>query len=146
MKKGFTLIEMLVVVLIIGILSSVALPQYTKSVNKARVAEAKVGLKALAEGMNMYMQTYHSYDTNKSLKSTLDVQIPDSKNVKYSVTSCSGDNCTLQAEVVKNGNTLVKITTSSDPDASDYAKFRCGSSATECKNYGARANGSIYYF
>lgn len=36
MKNGFTLLELLEVVLIIGVLAGVALPQYTKAVDRSR--------------------------------------------------------------------------------------------------------------
>lgn len=49
MKKGFTLIELLVVVLMVGILSAIALPQYRRSVDRARVAEAQTLLRAIHE-------------------------------------------------------------------------------------------------
>lgn len=55
MKKAFTLIELLVVVLIIGILSSIALPQYKKAVHKARFAEVLLRGKSYRDAINLYM-------------------------------------------------------------------------------------------
>lgn len=55
MKKAFTLIELLVVVLIIGILSAIALPQYTKAVEKSRLAEAFTNAKALQDSIDLYV-------------------------------------------------------------------------------------------
>ncbi|MCA3235771.1 MAG: prepilin-type N-terminal cleavage/methylation domain-containing protein, partial [Cupriavidus sp.] len=42
--RGFTLIELMITVMIIGILSAIAIPQYQQYVTKARRAEAKAGL------------------------------------------------------------------------------------------------------
>ena len=59
--KGFTLIELLVVVIIIGVLAAIGIPQYTKTIEKARGAEARSGLGHIQEGEKLYYVENESY-------------------------------------------------------------------------------------
>ena len=54
MKKAFTLIELLIVVVIIGILASIAMPQYAQVIKKAKSAEALINLGALRGAMDRH--------------------------------------------------------------------------------------------
>lgn len=61
MKKGFTLLELVVVIIIIGILATVAFVQYTKAVEKSRTAEAKAILGQIRTAQKAYQQEYNAY-------------------------------------------------------------------------------------
>ena len=52
MQKGFTLLELLVAVLIIGILTAIAVPQYQNSVERARTSEALSNGRVLLDSVN----------------------------------------------------------------------------------------------
>ena len=53
-QKGFTLIELMIVVAIIGILSAIAIPLYANVQSRARVAKAQADVRTLASAVTMY--------------------------------------------------------------------------------------------
>ncbi len=62
-SKGFTLIELMIVVAIIGILAAVAYPSYQEQVRKSRRAEATEALMDLAARMERYYADRGTYAT-----------------------------------------------------------------------------------
>ena len=74
-KKGFTLLELLVVVLIIGILAAIALPQYKEAVEKSIMQEAIINLKAIAEANERFYMLNGKYAGSGEIDK-LDVEIP----------------------------------------------------------------------
>lgn len=53
-QSGFTLIELLVVIVILGVLSALAFPAYSSMVRRARYAEAKHQMGAIAKEVQTY--------------------------------------------------------------------------------------------
>ena len=80
-KAAFTLIELLVVVLIIGILAAVAVPQYTKAVEKSRTREAVLTLRNMQQAWKLCVLQYGADSEEcamgeNGLFSHMDIEVP----------------------------------------------------------------------
>ncbi len=94
LKKGFTLLEVLIVVIIIGILVAIALPQYTTTLEKAKSAEAATNIGTLRTAIDRYWYQNSSTDPANTDITKLDIDNPNSVTNRlydYAISANSSD-------------------------------------------------------
>ena len=76
-QRGFTLIEIMVVVIIIGLLAAVIVPSVINKVDEARVSKAKADIQSLETALTMYRLDNSKYPTTDQGLQALVVQPTD---------------------------------------------------------------------
>lgn len=87
-NRGFTLIELMIAVAIVGILAAVALPSYRNSVLKSQRIDAKTALLDLASREERYFTTNNAYTIDPAklgYAGTFPVTVPNSNVATYSL-------------------------------------------------------------
>jgi general secretion pathway protein G len=115
-QRGFTLIEIMVVVIIIGLLAAVIVPQFLGRVDDARAAKAKQDIQAIETALTMFKLDNFVYPTTEMGLKAL-AQKPDSPLIKN----------------WRSGGYLQRVT--KDPWGNDYLYVRPGQHGTDYDLY-----------
>jgi len=76
-SRGFTLIEVLVVVIILGILASIVVPNIMDKPGQAKITKAKSDIRAIESALNMYKLENHDYPgTDEGLEALVGNELP----------------------------------------------------------------------
>lgn len=84
LNKGFTLIELMIVVIVIGILAAIAYPSYTGYQERGKRLEAQTELLDIAQQLSAYKVAHGSYD-NAASASFVTAKIPSTGAENYNV-------------------------------------------------------------
>ena len=91
-KKGFTLVELVIVMVIVGILSVISVPIYRGYVEKAMMTEGKVLINAIAKAELAYLEAHGEFlsVSRTSFSSELDINTNGNKFFRLFMTEVSG--------------------------------------------------------
>ena len=104
-QKGFTLIELMVVVAIVGILGTIAYPSYTKYIQRGHRADARGALLKAAQWMERVATANGNYPVTSEAaqKTAIESMQTQLATARYAITIASTDQATFIARATPSG-------------------------------------------
>jgi len=121
-NQGFTLIELMIVVVIVAVLMGIALPSYTEYVNKGRRSDAMSALLDVANRQEQFMFDRNTYTTTLS-----DLNVPVNTE-HYTIVVAVGGTGSIQTSYRL---TATPLATSPQDDDARCTSFRLTSTGTK---------------
>jgi type IV pilus assembly protein PilE len=85
-NRGFSLIELLIAIVVVGVLAAIALPAYTSQMRKSARAEAQSVMTTAAGNQQQYLLNRRAYASSFG---ALNVTVPADLNGKYTFTAAA---------------------------------------------------------
>ena len=122
-KKGFTLVELVIVIVIVGILSIISVPVYRGYVEKAIMTEGKTLIGALGKAQLAYHvenEEFKTFSTKTDADEDLDIDARGGKYFRAFTCKSKGTGEHPSGETTTNTTTASQI---NKADADDYEAF-----------------------
>ncbi len=112
MKKGFTMIELIFVIVILGILASVAIPRLAATREDAEISAAVANLRTLISDINSYYVVKGEFPANTKWKDITNVptEKPNDNVIANNSLKVGGQRCIDFLIAGKNTNSTVNST------------------------------------
>lgn len=120
-EKGFTLVEILIVVAVVGILAAIAVPSYRYVLDRARRTSSMAALDIVRKDMELYLLDNGSYPLKIKFKNFTDQngapilsgnnwQLVKGKIYKWDNYKYKTGTYTLKAQALDSGHTVLTLT------------------------------------
>ena len=134
-QSGFTLIELMIVIAIIGVIAAIAMPSYNSYLLKSRRAEAKIALTKMADAQERWYLQKSTYITDVSKIGGADSDPDPLVNGNYTLSAAAS------ADGILNGFVLTAVADADGRQVGDDACKTFTLSSTSAKS--AKTSGNV---
>lgn len=141
-RKGFTLLELLTVIIIVGILGALALPNYMKAQRRSYAAEAWANTSAVLDALKAYYMEHNStWTTDMALLPMDDPNSKPGRKFNYTIDSSAANEYNIWADgtgITGSGSMIYRLRcTNCMQTTESITRADCPNGTASCQQLGS---------